>query len=61
MFFGLFTGSIVGWLLAPRSGSETREMLRERGLNVKDRIEDLTSQFRVAVNQTPDRDNGPTS
>jgi gas vesicle protein len=45
MLAGLLLGAIAGAaaaaLLAPQSGVATRELLRERGLELKDRADDL--------------------
>lgn len=41
LLLGALAGAAAGGLLAPRSGQATREMLRERGLKLKDRADDL--------------------
>ncbi len=45
MFAGLLLGALAGaaaaGVLAPRSGAATRELLRERGLELKDRAVEL--------------------
>lgn len=38
---GLLVGAVAAALAAPRSGSSTRELLRERGLELKDRADVL--------------------
>lgn len=53
---GLFIGAVVGGLvagfLAPRSGEETRALVRERGLELKDRAEDVVLRAQTAANDT---------
>ncbi|MGD8463156.1 MAG: YtxH domain-containing protein [Anaerolineae bacterium] len=43
---GFFVGALVGaaaaLLLAPQSGEETRTIIRERGIELKDRADDLS-------------------
>ena len=52
---GIFVGALVGAALAslftPRSGPQNREMVRERGLVLKDRVTDATS---TATNRVGD-------
>lgn len=38
---GLAAGAAIGILLAPRSGKETREILRKKGTKAKDDLNDL--------------------
>ena len=40
---GGLVGAGVALLLAPQSGEETREMLRERGIELKNRAEEAAS------------------
>ena len=46
---GFLLGGLIGagaaLLLAPQSGEETREMLRERGIELKSRAEEAASEF----------------
>ena len=44
---GSVAGLLVGILLAPQSGEETREVIRERGIELKSRAEDLTEEGRI--------------
>ncbi|MBX0328763.1 YtxH domain-containing protein [Oscillochloris sp. ZM17-4] len=41
MLLGALAGAAAAALLAPRSGAATRELLRERGLELKDRAEEM--------------------
>ncbi len=49
-FWGALAGFVIGILYAPRSGVETREILREKtkelGVITKDKIEDVKSRGR---------------
>jgi gas vesicle protein len=44
---GGVVGLLVGILLAPQSGEETRDVLREKGIELKARAEELTDEGRV--------------
>ncbi|MCD6427956.1 MAG: YtxH domain-containing protein [Caldisericaceae bacterium] len=50
LFWGALAGFVVGILYAPRSGVETREILKEKtkelGVITKDKIEDVKSRGR---------------
>lgn len=41
MLLGALAGVGAAALLAPRSGSATRELIRERGLQLKDRADEM--------------------
>jgi gas vesicle protein len=41
LLLGILAGAAAAALLAPRSGAATRELLRERGLVLKDRADDF--------------------
>jgi gas vesicle protein len=49
-FTGFLLGTVVGaavaLLLAPKSGEETRELIRERGIELKGRAAELTEESR---------------
>jgi len=55
-FVGLVAGAIVGGavaaLLAPRSGPETREQIVERGLELKNRAEDVVDRAQRVASET---------
>jgi gas vesicle protein len=48
---GCATGLVLGILLAPQSGEETRELLREKGIELKSRAEDLTEEGRARLEE----------
>lgn len=52
---GLVAGAAAAFLLAPRSGADTRAALREGGLELKDRVEDNIRQLQTALFRTLDR------
>lgn len=49
---GLLVGGLMAGLLAPRSGPQTRELVRERGLELKDRAEDVVLRAQTIANET---------
>lgn len=48
---GGLVGLAVGILLAPQSGEETRTVLREKGIELKVRAEDLTEEGRARLEE----------
>lgn len=52
MLFGVLVGGVLAGLLAPRSGEETRALVRERGLELKDRAEDVVLRAQNVANDT---------
>jgi gas vesicle protein len=55
-FIGLVAGAIIGGvvaaLLAPRRGPETREQIVERGLELKNRAEDVVERAQRVASET---------
>jgi gas vesicle protein len=49
---GFLLGAGVALLLAPQSGEETREMLRERSIELKGRAEQTATDFRSKAETT---------
>lgn len=49
---GLLFGGVLAGLMAPRSGAQTREIVREQGLELKDRAEDLVLRAQTIANET---------
>ncbi len=49
LMFGGVLGFVAGVLLAPRSGEETRAILVEKGMEWRDRAEELTAEARERV------------
>jgi gas vesicle protein len=52
LFAGAVVGAVVAGLLAPRSGQQTRALVRERGLELKDRAEDVVLRAQAVANET---------
>lgn len=52
LLVGAVAGGVVAGLLAPRSGEETRAIVRERGLELKDRAEDVVLRAQSVANDT---------
>lgn len=50
--FGALVGGILAGMWAPRSGEQTREIVRERGLELKDRAEDAVLRAQTVANET---------
>lgn len=48
---GGIVGLLVGILMAPQSGEETREVLREKGIELKSRAEELTDEGRARLQE----------
>ena len=46
MLVGALAGLAVGFLYAPKSGSEMRGMIRERATEVGDKVKDRLNKFR---------------
>ncbi|MEI7643360.1 MAG: YtxH domain-containing protein [Chloroflexales bacterium] len=46
---GALAGALAAALLAPQSGTVTRDLLRERGLELKDRADDLLRSRRAPL------------
>ncbi len=49
LLLGALAGAAAAALLATRSGAATRELLRERGLELKDRAEEFLRSRRSAL------------
>lgn len=52
MLLGAVVGGIAAVLLAPRSGSETREQVAERGLELRSRAEDVVQRAQAVASET---------
>lgn len=46
---GVVVGGVAAGLLAPRSGVEMREVVRERGLALKEQAEDVAVQAQTTL------------
>lgn len=47
VFYGALIGTAVGLLMAPQSGIETRHLIREKGLNLKEQVEESAQEAKV--------------
>jgi gas vesicle protein len=54
-FLGLGLGVAVGILFAPKSGAETRELLREKADEGKDFLRRRSGEFKESANEWVDR------
>ncbi len=50
-FVGGLIGAAVALLLAPQSGEETRVMIRDKGIELKDQVETTAGDARVRAEQ----------
>ena len=48
---GGLIGAAIGLLLAPQPGEETREQLREKGIELKERVVELSEEARKKAEQ----------
>lgn len=49
--FGSLIGMVVGILLAPQSGEETRDLLKEKGIELRVRTEELSEEGRARLQE----------
>lgn len=49
--FGGIIGLVLGILMAPQSGEETRDILRERSIELKSRAEELSEEGRARLQE----------
>jgi gas vesicle protein len=52
---GAIAGVALGFLYAPKAGSETRAMLKERAEDVKEKAEEMTEKAREAATEASKR------
>jgi gas vesicle protein len=49
---GLAVGAALGFLFAPRSGKETRELVKDKAADVSETVKDLTADRRKVYKET---------
>lgn len=55
MLLGTGVGAAAALLLAPQSGEETRDVIRESGLEIKSRAEDVSEEGRQRAQDLGDK------
>lgn len=58
LILGIAVGAALGFLLAPRSGKETREMVKDKVADVSGTVKDLTANRRKVYTETWKRGRG---
>ncbi len=52
LIVGMAVGAIIGFLFAPRSGKETRDMVRDKANNMSATVKDLTANRQKIYTET---------
>ena len=52
LIFGLAVGAALGFLFAPRSGKETRELVKDKAVDVSATVKALTADRRKVYTET---------
>jgi len=52
LILGLAVGAAIGFLLTPRSGKETRELVKDKATNVSETVKNLTANRRKVYTET---------
>jgi len=52
LILGIAVGAALGFLFAPRSGKETREMVKDKATDVSETVKDLTADRRKVYTET---------
>ena len=58
LIFGLAIGAALGFLFAPRSGKETRDMVKDKAADVSASVKDLTANRQKVYTETWKRGRG---
>ena len=58
LIVGIAAGAALGFLFAPRSGKETREMVKDKAADVSASVKDLTADRRKVYTETWKRGKG---
>lgn len=53
---GMVAGGMVAVMMAPRSGAQTRTMVREQSRTIKEQAEDIAMQARTTAHEAIARD-----
>jgi gas vesicle protein len=58
LILGIAVGAAIGFLFAPRSGKETRGMVKDKAADVSETVKDLTADRRKVYTETWKRGKG---
>jgi gas vesicle protein len=58
LILGIALGAAIGFLFAPRSGKETRGMVKDKAADVSETVKDLTADRRKVYTETWKRGKG---
>lgn len=60
LLLGMAIGAVLGFILAPRSGKDTRDMMKDKANDVSATVKDLTADRKKVYTQTwRNRGGGP--
>jgi gas vesicle protein len=58
LILGMAIGAVLGFLVTPQSGKETRELVRDKASDVSATVKDLTADRRKVYKKTWDKRRG---
>jgi gas vesicle protein len=58
LILGIAIGAAIGFLFAPYSGKETREIIKDKAANVSSTVKDLTADRQKVYTETWKKDKG---
>jgi gas vesicle protein len=58
LIVGIALGAAIGFLFTPRSGKETRDLLKGKAADVEEKVKDLTADRRKVYTETWKRGRG---
>jgi gas vesicle protein len=52
LILGLAVGAVLGFLFAPQTGKETRELVKDKATDISETVKDLTANRRKVYTET---------